>query len=150
MIKIRFNKYLSEKERQLVRKAVDFFMQDQLSARLLGNTFVNISFKKIDVDGLCSPSEDDHDYIPKCYDVEVNGNISLEDQLATLAHEIVHVRQFRRGELVQYRRKSWKTRFKGEDYSSYMAYRSQPWEKEARKLEKAMYKKFVAYMKQNG
>jgi hypothetical protein len=57
--------------------------------------------------------------------------------MSTLAHELVHVKQFARGELsdnLQY--------WKGKDHSS-TKYWEQPWEKEARKLQKKLMVQYI-------
>ena len=50
--------------------------------------------------------------------------------LSTLAHEMVHVRQFARGEL-----NSSLSRWKSNKYCDNIEYWDQPWEKEARRLQ---------------
>tara|TARA_B110000503_G_scaffold85316_1_gene129716 strand:+ start:805 stop:993 length:189 start_codon:yes stop_codon:yes gene_type:complete len=57
--------------------------------------------------------------------------------MSTLAHELVHVKQFARGELsdnLQY--------WKGKDCSD-TDYWKQPWEKEARRLQKKLMNDFM-------
>lgn len=57
--------------------------------------------------------------------------------LANLAHEMVHVKQFARGEL-----DSSLTRWKSNPYCENLEYWDQPWEKEARKLELKLLENF--------
>lgn len=77
--------------------------------------------------GLCE-AEDKRNFI---IDVAMYGN-----WLATLAHEMVHVKQFARGEL-NYNLTTWKNK----DCSN-KEYWDQPWEKEARKLQYSMVMNF--------
>ena len=65
-------------------------------------------------------------------DVALYGN-----WLVTLAHEMVHVKQFARGEL-----DSGLTRWKSRSHAN-TEYADQPWEKEARKLQYKLVAKFM-------
>jgi len=60
--------------------------------------------------------------------------IEYDDIMQTIAHEMVHAKQYLRGELDGYSG-SWKGK-KPRNYS----YENSPWEKEAHKLEKKLYK----------
>ena len=66
-------------------------------------------------------------------DIDINRTISFEDQMQTLAHEMVHAKQFLRKELDG---NLWKKR----NYDN-VEYDDQPWEKEANRLEERLYKK---------
>lgn len=61
--------------------------------------------------------------------------IPYEEILSTIAHEMVHAKQYLRKELDGYAT-TWKGR-KAEGYK----YENQPWEREARRLEVKLYKK---------
>jgi len=65
-------------------------------------------------------------------DVALYGN-----WLSTLAHEMVHVRQFARGEL-----NSSMTQWKSNKYCDNIEYWDQPWEKEARRLQGKLVEEF--------
>lgn len=115
-----------------VLQAVESFGR-QLGIHRL-KTFITIKFHhNICVDrsrtcvGLCE-AENKREFT---IDVALYGN-----WLTTLAHEMVHVKQFARGELNESL-----TRFKGKDYSN-TKYWDQPWEVEARKLQYNMVIKF--------
>lgn len=66
-------------------------------------------------------------------DIDINRTIPFEDQMQTLAHEMVHAKQFLRKELDG---NLWKKR----NYDN-VKYDDQPWEKEANKMEKQLYKR---------
>ena len=57
--------------------------------------------------------------------------------MSTLAHELVHVKQFARGELTE-NLQYWK----GKDHSE-TEYWDQPWEKEARRLQIQLMTKYM-------
>ena len=78
-------------------------------------------------EGLCESLDKRNFYIDCC----LYGN-----WLSTLAHEMVHVKQFAKGELSG-NLSRWKTR----DHSN-TEYWDQPWEKEARRLQSKLVAKF--------
>lgn len=79
-------------------------------------------------EGLCE-SVDSRNFI---IDVALYGN-----WMSTLAHELVHVKQFARGELTE-NLQYWK----GKDHSE-TKYWDQPWEKEARRLQVQLMTKYM-------
>ena len=84
--------------------------------------------RKKTCEGLCE-SLDKRSFV---IDVALYGN-----WLATLAHELVHVKQFVRGELNESL-----TRWKNKNYAN-TDYWDQPWEKEARRLQCKMVEVFM-------
>jgi hypothetical protein len=144
MIKINFNGSYSAPQRQKIRRAADFFMSQLLTSRKASNTDVVISIKKsIGAEGFCSVHEDEeNNYSPKQFQIDLESRKNIKEFLSTLAHEMVHMRQFRNQEL-GYRENY--TRFRGRAYKLSMPYDKQPWEKEAYKLEKVLVKKFEEY-----
>tara|TARA_B110000971_G_scaffold20306_2_gene18547 strand:+ start:2553 stop:2996 length:444 start_codon:yes stop_codon:yes gene_type:complete len=143
MIKINFNGHVPAKNQTVLRSAVDYFMQDLLSTRKINATFLQIRFVKMtaDFNGFCSIHDDEENYNnPKMFSIDVNSALPMQDMIETLAHEMVHMRQFRNKEL-SYR--DTFTRFNGVAYSVNMPYKKHPWEKEAYKLEKSLTKKFL-------
>ena len=104
-------------------------LSKELKINKLRNREIIIRFKNVmddDAWGYC---------IGDLYDIEIqiNRTIAFEDQMQTLAHEMVHAKQFLRGELDG---NLWKKR----NYD-HIKYEDQPWEKEANKLEKKLYKR---------
>ena len=81
----------------------------------------NIFVDKSNSMGLCE-SVDERNFI---IDVALFGN-----WLSTLAHEMVHVKQFAKGEL-----DPGMSRWKSNRYVDHIEYWDQPWEKEARRLQ---------------
>jgi len=80
-------------------------------------------------EGLCESIDKRHFII----DVALFGN-----WLSTLAHEMVHVKQFAKGEL-----NSSLSQWKSNKYCENINYWEQPWEKEARKLQHKLVLNFV-------
>ena len=59
-----------------------------------------------------------------------------------LAHEIVHLKQFVRGELFDYA-VGQKVQWKSKTYRTSLAYNKQPWEREAYRLEEPLCRSFM-------
>ena len=78
--------------------------------------------------GLCDGDEDSAEI-----EIATKG-LTFMRQMTTLAHEMVHARQFIRGELKS--QGAWK--WKGRNADNY-AYTNQPWEKEAYRLERELF-----------
>ena len=106
------------------------------------------SFGKDDTYGYAMPL-DDHSN-PRCFELEINKNARLRRLLETVAHEMVHVKQYARGELFESIGKHGKHRWQGEwlsDRSKHVTeYWDQPWEIEAHGRECGL---FVRWAQEN-
>ena len=67
---------------------------------------------------------------PRVFEIEVHNNMALRKVLETLCHEMVHVKQYARGELYEGSRTS-KHRWQGKWLDKDPDYWDQPWEIEA-------------------
>lgn len=78
--------------------------------------------------------------------IRINARLSPKEQGLTIAHEMIHVKQFRRGEL-QHKGKTG-YRWKGQHYHKITdkAYHSRAWEQEAFRLEKKLYLLYLKKM----
>jgi hypothetical protein len=91
----------------------------------------------------CSPNALDVlcGYNPRAFEIRVQKGLKLFDLLTTLCHEMVHVKQYAKKELVDvyhgacYTKTLWKKSPKNWENAEY---RELPWEKEAWKLERPM------------
>lgn len=127
-----------KKRKVLARRMVEFCVRE-LDLDLM-NIEIDVKFKLMpEAFGYCS-FEDNH-LRPRQFLIEVRKNQRVKNLLSTLAHEMVHVKQYARGALA-YRGDFAKTLWKGHDHSK-TDYFDQPWEKEAYKLEQKLYDKFV-------
>lgn len=145
MVKINFNGYIRGKDRKVVREAINFFMSDQLPGRKGESTHLEVRFISLpkSVHGVCSVhDEETNSYAPRMFSIDVSGKLSLKKTVETIAHEMVHLRQFRNKEL-RYRQNY--TSFNGKAYSHDLPYEKEPWEKEAYKLESVLSDAFWAY-----
>ena len=99
-------------------------LRTNLHVRIHNNLFVDKSHSA----GLCESVDERNFKI----DVALFGN-----WLSTLAHEMVHVKQFAKGEL-----DPAMTRWKSNRYVDHIEYWDQPWEKEARRLQNKLVLEF--------
>ena len=75
----------------------------------------------------------------KKYEIRLFHSSDIYDMIATVLHEMVHIKQFRLGELGYSPVLTWCDGTREND----VKYRDQPWEKEAFKLEKKLSKKLL-------
>lgn len=82
---------------------------------------------------------------PRAFEIEVHGRMRLRRILETVAHEMVHAKQYARGELYESTRQS-KHRWHGEWLDKDPDYWDQPWEIEAHGREVGL---FVRWAEEN-
>lgn len=104
-----------------LRKYIEPYVEDEQP------TFIDISFnKRLDSLGSCS-DEQDNEYL-----VEVNPINGYYHMMKTLCHELIHVKQYRLGEMKSV---TGGTKWKKKKYKLDTPYSECPWEVEAFKLE---------------
>lgn len=105
------------------------------------NIEVNLHIKDFGKDdslGYALPTDDANEQRPREFDIEVHKKQPLRRFLETVAHEMVHVKQFARGELYESSRMG-KHRWQGEWLSKEPDYWDQPWEIEAHGRETGLF-----------
>ena len=119
-----------------------------LGKRMANNIHLDIKLtkdlkKKEQAYGLCHITDDSLSK-PREFMIELDASIKFgfDDILTWLAHEMVHLKQFVRGELCDYEtgRVQWKKRMYGNVH-----YEDQPWEREAYRLETKLYEQFEGW-----
>lgn len=127
-----------ERFRPYVKRAALFYSQNLISKKLLENIYLKIKFdKKLDVYGYASVEEYNDSGKPREFLIEINPNIGARDILETLAHEMVHVKQYAYSEMNE---SSTRWRGKKVDVEDYW---SEPWEIEAYGMSVGLFNKFV-------
>jgi hypothetical protein len=131
-----------------IRKAIFFYLK-----KLLGNS----SAKKITLDIIIdkdllktyemyaniSPLEADPR--PKHYEMEIDAKLSKKQFLISLAHEMIHLKQFAKNQMRDLESKKM-TRWHGEYYvEDNIDYWRRPWEVEAHKGERVLYEEYLEY-----
>ena len=135
--------------RKLYAESIARFVADKLMPRLAPKLRVNISIvknlaKNQNVYGDCIWEDDE--YRPKEFCIRVDGGLRLRSFIQTIAHEMVHVKQYARGELYQGSRIA-KHRWQGKWLDKNPDYWDQPWEIEAHGRECGL---FIRWAEQEG
>lgn len=129
--------------RQQIRESAVFF-SDHLLKRLSKNVEVVIKlrsglYKRSRCWGFATYTDDDKRNHRE-FEIELECNMGPVWMLRTLAHELVHVKQYARNELVDPARGNYK-KWNGKVHSDILIkYKELPWEQEALRLERELYK----------
>jgi len=130
---------------KLCKQAIRYYGKLLLTENLYHKLNVTISFEKFDPKineyAYCEWEFDNHR--AKDYTITIDKNLSKRAMLVALAHEMIHVKQYAKGELKDYLRVN-KSKWKGEIIDpNEVDYWDQPWEIEAHGREKDLYHKFM-------
>lgn len=133
-LRIKGNFKLTNKE---IRGAVNFMLSQLLSKHIINQIDLYIVSVKSKFKGTILPT-DDKEYHPRKFRMEIKENICKIELLRTIAHELAHLKQFAKNELVQWSSKVvlWK---KIPIDESKINYWLQPWEIEAHGLEACLF-----------
>ncbi len=144
----------------LTRKAVNFYAEKLMTPRLLESLAINIRYVSDDelggdCSGRCDPTYDRSTSFPKDFDLLIFNTLSKRSTLLALAHEMVHVKQYARGELFEYARNPNLARWKNDIYEEADnpkkdEYWFTPWEIEAHGYEKGLATVFTRQMYREG
>ena len=121
--------------RKLVSRATWWYVEKLMGKRLMSSLEIHIHLRKnlMDKEGCEGTAIWEGDYCdrPREFKIELDVSYSIRDALITLAHEIVHIKQWAKGEMYEYLKSGLirfhKTKFDIDniDYWDY------PWEVEA-------------------
>ena len=120
--------------RELVRTATWFYAEKLMGKRLINNLELNIKlkrnmFKDENTEG--TVIWEDESYRPKEFTTELDCGAKIRNILITLAHEMVHIKQWAKGEMYEYAEPG-KVRFMKTKYDmNDLDYWDYPWEIEA-------------------
>ncbi len=135
----------------VIKKAVVFYAKYLLGAgKLYENIQLTVIFEKFaenDNDyGYCDWVDDNH--CSRVFNITIDRSLSKKETLLALAHEMVHLKQYAKGELKDIFRPMRMVKWHGDRYlHEKMDYWEQPWEIEAYGREKGLYFKFLNYLK---
>jgi len=125
--------------RPYVKRATQFYVASLISKKMSDNIYLQLKFNKdLDVFGYASVEEYNNSGKPREFLIEIHPGIGAKNILKTIAHELVHVKQYLRGETNEAL-----TRWKGARISDDLDYYLQPWEIEAYGLETGLFANFV-------
>lgn len=124
----------TQKKRKLAEEVVNFCIQTMMPKMATLDICIELSKDMDRADGYCL-SVTNREFV-----IEVDSRIEGSDFITALTHEMVHVKQYARGETkdINLFTKSWK----GEEYISLYntidQYKAFPWEKEAYELQEVL------------
>jgi len=124
----------------VVYAACEYYLNRLVSSRLRKHIMIDIEFRKRlddDADGYCEVSGVNARNKPREFTIQIQKNKSERYMLMTLAHEMVHLKQYVMGELDE-TMDVWN----GKRVSSKVSYWDSPWEIEARGRELGLYVQF--------
>lgn len=123
-------------QRKVVKSAIKTFINHIISDKFLIDSLnVRIKFvNALNADGFCEAINFDDDFGAVDYLIEIDADLSENNRFLTLAHEIIHVKQYLTGELSVDHKYWLGKKIKDVDYNS------QPWEIEAHNLEQSVLK----------
>ena len=127
-----------------LKEAANFYASKLFSKRLSKNIYLEIYLKRdLDVLGYCSFTNLD-DPRPRDFEIELLNKVPLNELLQTLAHEMVHVKQYAKGELKDVNGSGVRFRWAKKVYED-AEYTEQPWEIEAFAKEVELYREYKRY-----
>jgi len=136
----------SRSQKKHVKSMVEFCVKKMMPR--MQNLEFNIRIKPFGKDdswGYCIPTDYADAHRPREFDIEINNQAKLRRMLETVAHEMVHAKQFARGELYESARTN-KHRWQGKWLTKEPGYWDQPWEIEAHGRECGL---FIQWAEQN-
>lgn len=137
-MKIKTRKFKNKSLIMFLKQAALFYA-DQLIPKHKNKIQLNINACNIEADGCCSHLGDYE------FEIEINQDLSFEHKMITLAHEMVHLKQFTTKQLKSFfLGKDAIDIWNGDRYTN-TRYDKQPWEKEASQLEEELYHQFLLY-----
>ena len=131
--------------KRLIRTLAESMMSTQMVKRLT----ITINFIDMGPITAENPGADcgweDTNYHPREFSINICTRLSRTNQISSIIHEMVHVRQYATGQMFEYFNHLYNTytRWEKKLVSTRVPYMKQPWEIEAYKIENATYKKYV-------
>lgn len=121
--------------------ALEFFSSRLITPQKRKHIEITVKYRKV-IDELGTVYVDDYNVLgrPISFIIEVRQSDTEEEKLKTLAHEMVHVKQYIRGELNE-EMSVWRGHRVDSDE---IPYAEQPWEVEAESVAHKLYDEYVA------
>lgn len=124
-------------KRKLAEDVAYFCVQEMMPRMETLDVSIHLDFLP-EADGYCLAVTE------REFNIEIDKRLSEDDFISAVCHEMVHVKQFARGETkdVNLFTKRWKGEEYLSAYSTVDEYMNLPWEKEAYELQEVLLKKF--------
>ena len=124
-------------QREVAEKVV-YWATKKLGIHRMRTLYVQAVLTKIkNADGYCSMEDDEK----RTFTIEVDKTLKLRQLIMTLIHEMVHVKQFARNEMID-RPINGRYRLKSKTVSQNTPYEKMPWEREASRLQEKLTDEF--------
>jgi hypothetical protein len=122
------------------KKALNFFAEKLFSPQMVANLHIRVKFVS-NTDDYGAIYVDDYNVVgePRYFLMEICKEDDMNTQIQTMAHEMVHVRQFVRKEINEELTK-WKSR---KVNSETVPYEDHPWEIQANRIGDRMFTEFL-------
>ena len=134
---------------KLCKTALEFYGK-KLLGNLSNNIGITVEFNDFSLDGkyIGYCEIDEIDDRPRSFIISIEKTLNKKQMLTALAHEMVHVKQYARGNLKDYVKSPHKSKWNDEilDCNS-IDYWDYPWEIEAYGREKGLYVRFMESLK---
>jgi hypothetical protein len=136
----------SRSQKKYVKSMVEFCVS-KMMPRMRNLEFeINLkNFGRDDSWGYCIPADHADPYRPRAFEFDINKQAKLRRLLETVAHEMVHAKQFAKGELFE--STTNKHRWKGRYLKKEPSYWDQPWEIEAHGRECGLFVQWAEHHK---
>ncbi len=133
------------------RSATRWMINHLFGNRLSQVISMNVIFKK----DLCKKEfifgdcgTEDDSFPPRLFTIRIDSNMTKFQQFITLSHELIHMKQFAKGEMYDYALRPELTRWKRRKINVEKTdYENLPWEKEAYKLQRSL---LLSWAKETG
>ena len=136
--------------RRLIETAAWFYAEKLMGKRLMESLEITINLKKnlLSKEGFEGTAMwEDDSYRPKEFTIEIDTTAKIRNILITLAHEMVHVKQWAKDEMYEYMNVAGLVRFKGEKVHMVITdYWDYPWEIEAYGKQLGLFVRFCEHM----
>ena len=120
-------------QREVVQSVADYVIDKLLPRHRNLEVLISLkNLKKDGVEGWCMQEEE------RLFSVDIEKTMSLKEIIVCVCHELVHVKQYVKREMVDFydkKAQNRKIRWKKTVYGYGTAYARQPWEKEAFKMQ---------------
>jgi hypothetical protein len=128
-------------DKKICKRAIKFYAQQLLSKRIYDSLEIHVEFIELSENeyAYCNAEDESN----RIFLISVNKCLTAQQTLIALAHEMGHVKQYAKHELKDY---VYGERIKFQDTifeKASVGYWQSPWEKDARKIERKLYKSFL-------
>lgn len=151
-MRINISGVITDEDKVIMRQAIQFYADMLMTTRLQSTLVINLRFveKQKNLAECCWLGNDP--VRPKSFSITVRSSATLVKKLKALAHEVVHIKQFATGELIDmvstnYEEVKWKGKRYVYSDTDHDLYWTAPWEIEAYGRETGLYQLYKRYIK---